>query len=57
MIQVDPTALAKIDELLKTAEKNGWNSAINACRQILPVEYSMRIRSLYRDAPPLPNGE
>lgn len=40
--------LNKIDDLLKKSEDNGWNAAINACREMLPVHYSQAVRSLYR---------
>lgn len=46
----------KIDELLAMAERNGWNAAINAARTILPVEYSQRIRALYKSPDDDPSG-
>lgn len=44
---VDET-VKRIDDMLAHAERNGWNAAINAARVILPVEYSQRIRALYK---------
>lgn len=48
MTDIDPEILAKIDSIIKGAEDNGWNAAINACRLALPAEYSQRIKHLYR---------
>ena len=42
--------------MLAHAERNGWNGAINAARTILPVEYSQRIRSLYKSPEDDPSG-
>lgn len=48
MIDIDPEILQSVGRLIKGAEDNGWNAAINACRLLLPVEYSQRIKHLYR---------
>lgn len=44
---------AQIDRVVQHAEDNGWNAAINACRQVLieagvPWEVRQSIRVLYR---------
>ncbi len=45
---IDPAILDRIDGLTAMAERNGWNAAINACRQHLPPEYSILLRGLYK---------
>lgn len=46
--KVDPEILARLDSITEHAERNGWNAAINACRQLLPVQYSQMLRPLYK---------
>lgn len=40
------------DRLTVMAEINGWNAALNAARQKLPPEYSIRLRDLYKEQLP-----
>lgn len=37
-----------LDRVCKLSEDNGWNAAINACREALPPEWSIKLRHLYR---------
>ena len=46
-IPVAPEALARMRKVLLMAERNGWNAAINACRERLPPEWSVKIKDLY----------
>ncbi len=46
-IPVDPEALARMRTVLLMAERNGWNAAINACRELLPPEWSVKLKDLY----------
>jgi hypothetical protein len=46
---------AHLDIVCALAERNGWNAAINACRQFLPPSQSIRLCQLYKlEEPSLP---
>jgi hypothetical protein len=47
-IELSADSKARLDMICALAERNGWNAAINACRQLLPPQFSSSLRQLYK---------